>query len=366
VSVGIGSCVCCVCIRLSILIAIACWLLSFVLSLSLSTPHARTHAPTDARQQMVVVKIVQPQLPTFATATAAGGPPTVEVIGGELRIGEEVSEMQELLKTWFYTCYCIGTVVFGFIYYVLGLWLGWIWRKDRRRFHREEDETWGLDLQDDGADFDDIHFGDSEHASGDREGTDAGGERERVGTSSDLNDVREHNGGDAAGTSDEIPIDDHLDDEEPTIPTERDQTAHENAARRMRSVEIQEEGDDGYSSSSWEDLYYPVADFGVALPVNAITGDASTLGQHVVEAVNIRANSGTLRQQGATMDSSTTAVQQQSRQEREYFECGSSARPVRLMTDDEVIDVLSQEDTNASNSEHCPQQRHPFFFFLGW
>jgi len=58
---------------------------------------------------------VQPQQQQPSSSST----PLIEVMGGEIRIGEELSEFQELIKTWFYMCYCIGVIVFGMVYYVV-------------------------------------------------------------------------------------------------------------------------------------------------------------------------------------------------------------------------------------------------------
>lgn len=52
------------------------------------------------------VKIVPP--PTAQTL--------VEVTSGELRIGKELNAIQEVLKTYYFTCYSIGTAFFAVLY----------------------------------------------------------------------------------------------------------------------------------------------------------------------------------------------------------------------------------------------------------
>ena len=68
---------------------------------------------TASLQQFVVVKIIQREQDT-----------RVEAIGGKVRIGEEFSAGQEVLKDWFYTCAFFGTLLFATFYYSLGLLLG--------------------------------------------------------------------------------------------------------------------------------------------------------------------------------------------------------------------------------------------------
>ena len=70
---------------------------------------------------------------------------SLEVTTGELRIGEELSPFQELLKEWFFTCYFLGA--FAFFVIQLCLWflgrLLWIYR--RRKDHWIEEPSYGLD-----------------------------------------------------------------------------------------------------------------------------------------------------------------------------------------------------------------------------
>lgn len=44
--------------------------------------------------------------------------PLVEVTSGELRIGKELNRYQEFLKTWYFTCYTMGTLIFATLYLV--------------------------------------------------------------------------------------------------------------------------------------------------------------------------------------------------------------------------------------------------------
>ena len=60
----------------------------------------------------------------------------IEILGGELRIGEELSDAQEILKTWFYSCFCCGVIAFGMVYQCLFFFLVFTWRLLRRRFKR--------------------------------------------------------------------------------------------------------------------------------------------------------------------------------------------------------------------------------------
>jgi hypothetical protein len=99
-------------------------------------------------QQHVVVKIERP----------SSAQNLVEVIRGELRIGNELTRFQEILKEWFYTCFCIGTLLFASIYYVMGLLLAFAWKiyDARRRDALFEEEPYcELDLDDEDFQFED-------------------------------------------------------------------------------------------------------------------------------------------------------------------------------------------------------------------
>jgi len=82
-----------------------------------------------------VVQIVQPQQHHPSST------PLIEVMGGEIRIGEELSEFQELIKTWFYMCYCIGVIAFGMVYYILFSIAALVGNRICRQ--------WGFDIDDD-------------------------------------------------------------------------------------------------------------------------------------------------------------------------------------------------------------------------
>jgi hypothetical protein len=90
-------------------------------------------------QQFVKVQILQHQDAT-----------PVEAIGGVLRIGEEFSHFQELLRTWFFTCAYVGTCWFCVFYYILYhlLCQAWASRKDSSHKLDLEEPTCDLDLDD--------------------------------------------------------------------------------------------------------------------------------------------------------------------------------------------------------------------------
>jgi hypothetical protein len=81
----------------------------------------------------------------------------IEVVAGEVRIGEELSHFQELLKVWFFTCYGIGASVFFVLQ--LSVWLiGRLWwngRQDRNKLSEEPPCDLDLDGSQLGGEFDD-------------------------------------------------------------------------------------------------------------------------------------------------------------------------------------------------------------------
>jgi hypothetical protein len=72
----------------------------------------------------------------------------IEAIGGEIRIGEELSPFQEMIKTWFYTCFCVGTVAFAILFYLSFILLQWIFEtwKERLKVRRGYDEEFDFDI----------------------------------------------------------------------------------------------------------------------------------------------------------------------------------------------------------------------------
>jgi hypothetical protein len=108
------------------------------------------------------------------TTTTLGGQTThpqgimtntiVEAIGGEIRIGEELSQFQETIKTWFYTCFCLGTMAFAILYYLSFTLLQWIfvtWKERQKRRRRYDEEfDFDIDLDDN---FEDVGSFDNDH-----------------------------------------------------------------------------------------------------------------------------------------------------------------------------------------------------------
>jgi hypothetical protein len=70
---------------------------------------------------------------------------TLEVIAGEIRMGEELSYFQLLLQEWFFTCYVVGTCIFFALQILLWFLLQVCWSKRR---HRQfvEDPLFDLDI----------------------------------------------------------------------------------------------------------------------------------------------------------------------------------------------------------------------------
>jgi hypothetical protein len=101
-------------------------------------------------QQHALVKII---LPTTRQGTHHQ---VVEVTGGDLLIGKELNNFQEMLKVWFYTCYLIGTFVFAGFYIVQWSLVRCIWQELRRRSFQEEEPTIHFDFDLNDADMDDM------------------------------------------------------------------------------------------------------------------------------------------------------------------------------------------------------------------
>lgn len=84
----------------------------------------------------------------------------VEVVQGMLRIGEELTGMQLVLKEWFFTCMTIGTLVFFSLQLVIVLAIQVCWNQRRKRQQErvilEDDvsENLGLNGLDGGVDSD--------------------------------------------------------------------------------------------------------------------------------------------------------------------------------------------------------------------
>ena len=70
---------------------------------------------------------------------------TLEVIAGEIRIGEELSYFQLLLKEWFFTCYVVGTCIFFALQVLLWFLFQVCWSKRRQR-QFVEDPLFDIDL----------------------------------------------------------------------------------------------------------------------------------------------------------------------------------------------------------------------------
>jgi hypothetical protein len=61
----------------------------------------------------------------------------VEIVGGEVRVGEELNRFQGIMKLRFYTCYVIGTLTLFIVNSVL-LFIGVMLLEERRRLRQEE------------------------------------------------------------------------------------------------------------------------------------------------------------------------------------------------------------------------------------
>lgn len=68
-----------------------------------------------------------------------------EVVGGGIRIGKELNAFQEILKKWFYTCFIIGSVMFGFVYMIQWQILRAVWTTIYQRYNTQDDFDIDLD-----------------------------------------------------------------------------------------------------------------------------------------------------------------------------------------------------------------------------
>jgi hypothetical protein len=112
-------------------------------------------------QQHVLVKII---LPTTRQGTSNHYHQVVEITGGDLLIGKELNNFQEMLKVWFYTCYLIGTLIFAGFYIVQWSLVRIIWEEFRRRSFEEEEPVISFDFDLNDADLDDSMFEDIDPA----------------------------------------------------------------------------------------------------------------------------------------------------------------------------------------------------------
>ena len=71
-------------------------------------------------------------------------PEPLEVISGEIRIGNELTDFQFLLREWFFTCYAIGVLILSTVqmFGLLALRATWKHQQHQRilRQMREEQE----------------------------------------------------------------------------------------------------------------------------------------------------------------------------------------------------------------------------------
>lgn len=71
----------------------------------------------------------------------------LEITQGHLHIGKELSDLQQLLKDWFFTCLVIGTSFFYGVQVMLLMGLQWYWEIQREQRQREQ-----VNLEDDASD----------------------------------------------------------------------------------------------------------------------------------------------------------------------------------------------------------------------
>jgi len=124
----------------------------------------------------------------------------VEVVQGMLRIGEELTGMQLVLKEWFFTCTTIGTLVFFFLQLVIVLVIR-VWWKQRRQRQQErvilEDdvsESLGLNGLDGGGggggdvDSDDVYGADDHNGNNNSERRSSRGQQQNNGSGENFDD----------------------------------------------------------------------------------------------------------------------------------------------------------------------------------
>ena len=75
--------------------------------------------------------------------------PSVEIIRGAVRVGEELNPYQEFLKEWFYLCGTLGSLLFALFYMIQFYTLNAIWRVLYQRYFADEDDDLNGDIDDD-------------------------------------------------------------------------------------------------------------------------------------------------------------------------------------------------------------------------
>jgi hypothetical protein len=256
------------------------------------------------------VKIIQPN-----------NKPRVEVVGGVIRIGEELSAFQELLKHWFYTCSCLGTLVFCVVFYILRLLLGFMWealKKRRRRQIGSDEPTCELDVDlDDAFDFEDCPRSE------------------------------EGNTGDEGGFADATtPVERHGAEATSQAGINGETAAH---SSRIHVVANDEDDD----SDAWEDLYYPTDITGT--DVLSAFPSSSTL----IPACNHEEQPVLHRTREREMtDEELSELMFMSVQDAVDLTASSAAADVNTRT--------RTTGNNGAEDSDSIRRRHPFFFFFCW
>lgn len=256
----------------------------------------------------------------------------MEAIGGEIRIGEELSAFQELLKDWFYTCYCLGTIIFAVMYFMLQLATGIIWwaLRERWRLQAELDDEPPCVLDfDPNEDFDDIRFEDYEDMPPDNDGGEEGRENGVEQSDEQGAGVEDRGHNTARGV----------------VSEDRGHVVH---SSRVNDITLEDDEND----EAWEDLQYP---------------DDSSNRQNETRPVPSSFTT-PLSSRTTSLPRSTPVVPERLVSERPTTTLPRRqpvvVQTVREMTDEELsVELLrrvqSEDDTSSGTDE-----RHPFLFFL--
>lgn len=70
---------------------------------------------------------------------------TIEVMTGSVRIGRELSDIQYILREYFFTCYATGTAMF-FIFQLLLVAVGRLYLEQRQKSRMEEEPSLNFEL----------------------------------------------------------------------------------------------------------------------------------------------------------------------------------------------------------------------------
>lgn len=297
-----------------------------------------------ALQQYLTVKIVE-----------LNNNARVEVVGGTIRIEEELSTSQEFLKDHFYTCYCLGTLMLCVGYYALLMLLGLIWdaiKEVRQRRASLQEPPCELDLETDDG-FDDFEF--DERPRGEVEPT---GAREDIADEAVTSDERDTFTRNEAEQTDDG---DDWTDEAAAVDDRAEAVGGEERSRNLaetdgdpapnsRKIHFDDNGDDDDDDDEWEDLYYPadiwLADVSSAFPPHNITNQGSN-------------------------DSDRRSIPHRFQREMTDEELNEliltgCQQPIGASTISPISGTGERRRRKGSTGDSDVTRRHPFFFFFCW